>query len=436
MVSAPPAAAPAVASSRWPALASGLGWALAGHAAAALGLLAGFRLLTELLPPDVFGAVSLLMALGAFARALAGFPVLQAALRHHPETAGAGRPRLFAAVMRHELARSAWLALGVTVAAGLAARVLYGARILPFVLMGAFLAADFARNFLLDLLNATRQHARYAAWAAAEAWARPLLGVLGAVALGAAAESVVLGYVLAAVVLALAMYAASPLRGGAASLETGDTRDAREELRRSMRDFARPLVPLALFTWLTSVGDRFLLGAWSGASEVGLYAAVYGLVGAPFVAAQGVVELALRPALFAAASAGDRALERRLFAAWTLLSVAAASAGVAAFALLHQEIAALALGPAYRASSPLMRPIALGLGLWLVAAAVEKACYVHKRTRWVLAAQGVGAGGFLLVTPPLVHRYGAAGAAAAVPLYFGLQLLAAAAAARSARAAR
>jgi uncharacterized membrane protein YhfC len=80
-----------------------------------------------------------------------------------------------------------------------------------------------------------------------------------------------------------------------------------------------------------------------------------------------------------------------------------------------------------------MRPIALGLGLWLVAASVEKACYAFKRTRWVLLAQAVGAGAFLLLTPPLVRQRGAAGAAVAVPIYFGLQLAASVAAAHAAR---
>jgi len=69
---------------------SDLAWTLAGQATAAAGVLVGFRLLTETLPPAVFGTVSLLTALATFARALGGFPVLQAALRHHPESAGAG----------------------------------------------------------------------------------------------------------------------------------------------------------------------------------------------------------------------------------------------------------------------------------------------------------------------------------------------------------
>jgi O-antigen/teichoic acid export membrane protein len=439
MVSGPPAAAPAVpVATRASSVASGIAWALGAHATAALGLLAGFRLLTERLPPAAFGELSLLVALASFARALAGFPVLQAALRHFPESAAAGSSRVFVAVMRHELLRSAGLAVALTLAAGLVARTAFQMSLLPFLLLGAFLAADLGRNFLLDVLNASGQHARYAAWVAAEAWARPMLGVLGAVLLGATAAGVLAGYVVAALALALLVASVSPLRGAARwSGDEADGQTARAELRGSMRSFARPLVPLALFAWLTSVGDRYLLAAFSGAAQVGVYAATYGLVNVAFVGAQGVLELALRPAYFAAASAGDRALERRLFALWISLSITVAGAGVGLLWALHEPLAALALGPAYRAAAPLMRTVALGLGLWLVSAAVEKACYARKRTRGVLAAQAVGAGAFLLITPPLVQRFGAAGAAAAVPVYFGLQLAASVVAARAAmRAAR
>lgn len=426
MVSSPPVAV-AAASRRGSAarLATDLAWTLAGQALAALGVLAGFRLLTEVLPPAVFGTVSLLTALGAFARALAGFPVLQAGLRHFPETAGAGRPHLFAAVMQRELARAAAVAIGIAAVAGLVGRVFFHASAPAFLLLGAFLAVDLARNFFADVLNAGRRHALYAGWAAAESWLRPLLGVSGALVFGPTAEAVLLGYLAAALALGALMALSSPLRGALRRApQVEEAPGARDALRRSMRRYALPLVPLALFGWATSVGDRSVIGLAQGAGAVGLYAAAYGLVNAPFAAAQAVIELALRPAYFQAASAADHGHERRLLGLWVALSAAVAAAGAGAFAWLHAPLAAAALGAAYRGGSALMVPIAAGLGLWLVAAALEKACYAHKLTGGVLAAQGAGAAAFLIVTPPLVRAHGPAGAAEAVPVYFFVQLLA------------
>jgi len=410
---------------------SDLAWTLAGQATAAAGVLVGFRLLTETLPPAVFGTVSLLTALATFARALGGFPVLQAALRHHPESAGAGRPHLFAAALRPELTRAALVTVGIALAAGLLGRLFFHASWPPFLLLAVFLAADLVRNLFHDLLNAGRRHAAYAAWAAAESWLRPLLGVLGALTFGATPAAVMTGYAVAAVVLATPMALSSQLR--ADLREPGPPADGEDDLlRRSMRRFALPLIPLALFGWATSVGDRFLVAGAQGAAAVGLYTAAYGLVNAPFATAQIALELALRPAYFQAVSAGDRAHERRLLGAWVGLSLAVGAFGVAAFLLLRAPLASIALGRAYRGAASLMPAIAVGLALWLVAAALERVCYAHKRTGGVLAAEGAGAVAFLLAAPPLILRRGAAGAALAVPVYFGVQLVAALLAARTA----
>jgi Na+-driven multidrug efflux pump len=61
-----------------------------------------------------------------------------------------------------------------------------------------------------------------------------------------------------------------------------------------------------------------------------------------------------------------------------------------------------------------------------MAQVLERVCYAHHDTRGVLWVEAAGAVLSVAVAAPLIYFYGIEGAAWAVPLYFGGQLLAAA----------
>jgi O-antigen/teichoic acid export membrane protein len=96
------------------------------------------------------------------------------------------------------------------------------------------------------------------------------------------------------------------------------------------------------------------------------------------------------------------------------------------FVLFHAQIAALLLASEYRAHSALTGWIAAGYVLLSVAQVLERVCYAHHDTRGVLWVEAAGAVLSVAVAAPLIYFYGIEGAAWAVPLYFGGQLLAAA----------
>ena len=76
-------------------------WALSGQIASALALLAGTRMLTELVAPDVFGQVALLNGFVALGVAVFSYPYICAGMRILPECRSAGeRQALFKQVYR------------------------------------------------------------------------------------------------------------------------------------------------------------------------------------------------------------------------------------------------------------------------------------------------------------------------------------------------
>jgi O-antigen/teichoic acid export membrane protein len=90
---------------------------------------------------------------------------------------------------------------------------------------------------------------------------------------------------------------------------------------------------------------------------------------------------------------------------------------------LRNQIGSLLLAEHYRGAIKLMPWIALGYCLLVISYVFEKACYAYKRTKAVLYIQISGAIASICIAIPLVYYWGLQGAAVAVPLYFGIQLL-------------
>ena len=354
--------------------------------------------------------------------------MLQAALRFYPDAARSrdlgGLRRVSQGLLLRAAALLALLILAVTAVAGGRLRLSWPAA----ALLSALVAADVARAFEVNLLNAARRQRPFALWSAAEYWARPALALAAIAALGATAESVLLGYVLAAAGLYLFARAATGA-AGLAPEASGDVPD----LKGAILAYAAPLVPLALASWITSLSDRYFIAAWLGTAPVGLYAAAYGLGSAPFLMAQAAIELILRPVYFDAVSAGDRGRERRTFRLWLASTAAVGAVGVAAVLVWRDGITRLALAPGYREAAGLLPWIAAGYALWALGAVFEKPCYAYRKTGWVLVIQAAGAAACLAAVPVLIRLRGLRGAALAAPAYFGLQLAVAVYASRAAR---
>lgn len=96
--------------------------------------------------------------------------------------------------------------------------------------------------------------------------------------------------------------------------------------------------------------------------------------------------------------------------------------GVAVVLFFRETVASLLLADSYRSASSLMPWIAIGYWLLLLSQVYARVCYAYHDTRAVLAIETVGAVSSIAITMPAIHYLGLAGAAAAIPCYFGVQL--------------
>ncbi len=395
----------------------------AGQALSAVGTVAGIRVLTELVTPETFGTVTLAVGVAALAINVACTPITQAGLHFYPAFASSGTAgTLISGLWRAVRRAGAWVSV-MLLLGGLAWTLLDDGSAAVVAVVAGLIAVDAARAVELTMMNARRQHGRYAAWWAAEAWGRPLLASLLVWQAGDD-PLYVLGAYLVASVLLFGMFRARPA-SPEASADPG--------LDGRIWTYAMPLVPLGVIGWVNGLGDRYIIGNVLSLADAGVYAATYGLVSRPFLMLGQSVELTIRPIYQEAVMAGDGRRADRLLLAWFAAVVAAGLVGVAVVTVASEWLAFLLLGPAFRSGASLMPWIAGGYALIIVAHVFERVCFAYGQTRWVLVIQASAAAVGMIGTAVGTVGWGLQGAAWAVPLYFAVQLVVSAYAARDTR---
>ncbi len=405
-------------------------WVFAGQGASALATLVGLRLITEVVPPAVYGAVALALGVVALAHGLTAGPIMQAVLRFYPDLAADGRAQVLRKAALGALRKPIALASGALALAGLGWVLAHPQEAWLVAFSLALFLAEVARSVEVTFLNAARRQRAMALLTTADAWLRPLAAVALVWTLGASSAAVIAGYVVGGLLalggFKLLVRAEAPSANhAAAGIPSFDS-----EVARRLRAYALPLTPLPLIGWVSGQADRYLLGGMAGVEAAGLYAALYGLASKPFLMFSASVELALRQPYYARVSAADVAGERFALAVWLAVVLAGAVALYLAFWLFHAEIAVLVLAAEYRAHSALMGWIAAGYVLLAAAQVLARVCYAHHDTRGVTWVEAAAAALSLIVAVPLIYCHGIEGAAWAVPIYFGAQLLLAAGRAR------
>jgi O-antigen/teichoic acid export membrane protein len=398
-------------------------WVSTGQVASALGTLVGVRLLTELVPPDVFGAVSLFLGMILLGSNLTCSPIFQATLRLYPELALEGKVNVLRAAVQRLLSVVVIVLLGFLLLGGLIHSVVVHRVIWTYIPMIALLLIDTARGLEVNFLAAARQHRPFALWSAFEAWGRPIGAMLAVLFWKPTPEAVLMGYCLASGCGYLVFRYKSTPEG---LLKQVSLPHVRSSLDRQIWAYAMPLIPLALVIWISSLGDRFIVGGILGLDKVGIYAAAYGLVSKPFLILGNILTLTLRPIYFEAVSRQDEISRTRILSFWVRMTGLLCLVGVLAFAVSTNLAASLLLAHQYRGAAAIMPWIALGYAFYILASVFEQVIYAQKQTGWLLRMH-LAVGTFSLACGGLgVWWFGLFGAALACPAYFLFHLIIAA----------
>lgn len=398
-------------------------WVTFGQVGSAVGALVGLRLLTEYLEPAVFGFAMLLLGVVALGQGLSVNPLMQAVLRYYPDFKSVGKVQiLYAVTVRIIRSTTVWVSLLLCLGAFVHSAVTgnwfwFGLA----VLIAAIFAIEGARSVELTLFNAARQQRPMALWSVAEAWARPVAVIAAVVFLTTDVSAVLIGYLIASVAIYL-LFLPVVVRE---DVSTGEGHLGKEvgSIRHNLWSYALPLLPVAAAGWVSGLADRYVVGGVLGLAQAGSYAAVYALVSRPFLMLSGIIEQTLRPVYYDAVTAGDPKRSRAVLRTWLVLAALGGGIGFVLALLLNEQIESWLLAETYRNSARLMPWIAGGYWLLILSHVFTRVCYAHHDTKSVLVIEAVGAVLTLGLLFPLVSVFGVIGAAGAVPLYFGSQLV-------------
>ena len=180
-------------------------------------------------------------------------------------------------------------------------------------------------------------------------------------------------------------------------------------LFREMNRFGMPLLPSALFLWVTNFSDRFFLVKLSGTEEVGLYS-----VGVRIASALVLLLTAFRMAWPAFAFSIEDDGEAKRTYAYVLTYVTYIASWVAtALALLSPWIVGWIAAPAFEESSTVVGPLAFSVVAYAGYVVVVIGVARVRRTQFNWVVTGAAAAVNVALNLLLIPRYGMMGAAVA-----------------------
>jgi len=393
-------------------------WALFGQLASAIVLLAGTRVLTELVTPNVFGQVALLNGFVALGVAVFSYPFICAGMRIGPECLDNRERAVLYGVVASLTARSTALAIALLVLGGAVVSYLSHSDFWLFMFAGVLLILTVRRELGIQLLIGMRKQRAASLWQTSDSILRPLSAISLVWWGGQKAEWVLLGYILASM---LSNTAWSFFHG------TNPDKNKRPVIARNFRAdvwaYALPLIPMELIFWVNGLGDRYIIGYLMTAAEVGLYAATYTIINEAFNCSALVLLRIFQPIYFQSFSQNQSKEGFRILWIWIACVFALGIIGVSLLLITKDWLASWVLAKSYHSAVELMPAIGVGCALHALGTVMAQPLLANKRTRLLLLGRICGAVTAAISIPLMVKNYGLPGAAMANPIYFGVEAL-------------
>ncbi|MBP1148276.1 MULTISPECIES: lipopolysaccharide biosynthesis protein [Methylocaldum] len=393
-------------------------WALLGQVGSGVVLLLGTRIITELVSPEVYGQVALLTGIVALGVGIFAYPFICAGMRLLPECLEPGKRSALHRVVRGLAARSSTVAVFFLAFGGAAYSQMTGLDPWLFGVAALLFLATVRREIGFQLLIGERRQREASLWQTSDGILRPLFAILLVWYWGPNAAWVLLGYAFASIASnTVWSFVHRPKR----SKRIRHRSAVLGNLKRDVRAYAVPLIPMELLSWFSGLGDRYIVGYLMTAADVGIYAAAYTLTNEAFNRSAIVLLRTFQPVYFQHFSAGRKEQAFKIFWIWLSCVAAMGIAGVVALVVLKDWVAGLLLAGSYHSAAVLMPIIGAGCALQALGMVASQPLLAVKRTRPLLVGRLCGAIAAAVAIPLMIQKYGLIGAAMAAPVYFGIE---------------
>jgi O-antigen/teichoic acid export membrane protein len=384
-----------------------------GQVLSSVGALVGVRLLTEFISPVVFGEYKLLLSGVSLAIGILVRPMSQFAMREYHDALITKDQEAFMSSMRRLFAK---YILVIIVFLGVILFIfppIQSIGVLVVVCTLGILALMVSIGFERAMLVSKDKQISATIVSLAQKWCVPLVIIF---VLWFFHESVLL--MLVGTVLTLAVIWCCTkifIIKNTGTVALHRDKYSQSDLIAGAFKYGWPLAIVGSLCWMVNESDRFFLAYFHSNEVVGIYAAAYGLVSAPFVVVAGTIAQFAYPRIFrncAGNKRGDKSVNKIL-----VVNLLTCLLGVATVVIFKDLIAWIGLGTQYReGATDLLVWIALGYGCFAVATTFELMAFGNKRTSDMFISYGVASIVNVVFNIILIPDYAALGAAIATML--------------------
>lgn len=386
-------------------------WVITNQVFTAIIGLFGLRIITELLDAKYLGIATLWLGITFLVRNIFISPISLAQARFHPEYLYQNNIRFFNNVIKNIYSKKLIITLILFVLISITytsyiKQTDYSSIILILIF---YLLIDTVKNYKLNQIIAERKQSYAAKWNIVEIVITYLLLLI---LLSISANTVnylagqTIAIIIATIVFGYIFFPLSDKNNYKCSL------DNCESIIKDIKKYSTPFIPIAILSWITNLGDRYLIGSYLSTSEVGIYAAAYSISSRAFIIPSGIISGFLKPILFQAESIKDTNKAKLIFKLWIILVMTICSILLCVFYIWGDLIASVFLARVYRNTAPqLFLWIGFGYSFQSISQSLENRLYSHFQSSKILIPTIIGAGSNIMLNFLLLPRIGIIGAA-------------------------
>jgi len=270
-----------------------------------------------------------------------------------------------------------------------------------------FVVAGFLFYSLAAIFQANLQAKRYAKYQIASAVGRLFLAL--AFVLLVARD--VLGLIIAAAVSYFILIGPMAKESGLLSYRKNLFRFFDPSLLRKIAAYGFPMIGWFMGVQILGFSDRFIIGAFKGPSQVGVYASNYSLISRGLGLVTGPILMAAHPLIVNAWEKGNKDQIQKIIATFSRYFLLATIPFMAYVSVFSHEIVGLLLGKAYREGYVIMPIILAGFLVWNFSMYGHKGLELMEKTRIMLLLVVICAVTNIILNLFFVPLYGYKGAA-------------------------
>lgn len=291
------------------------GWVLFGQTTVAVISLIGLRLFTEIAAPNILGGATLLLGALTLLRNIFIAPIGNTQIRFHPEYLNKGYAKWFDENIKRLYIKFIFISVGVFIVVFFVWTFIsnHTLNFLLLVILILYFTIDAFKGFKINRLSAERKQKFAAIWQIVDTILVNAFFITALLFVNNV-ESYLTGQT-------IGLFFGLFIFGFIAFPKIENKKQENPDysvIKNKVVKYGIPFIPLAIVSWISNLGDRYVIGNFMSLNDVGIYTAVYSIASRPFIMLGGVLSGFFRPILFQAESRNDKLKANKTFVIWLI----------------------------------------------------------------------------------------------------------------------